>query len=316
MRPRGGGPERLWAYVIRKAKHISMVWENGHIAVNHTRTSWDNTVVPDLIVHTRWDQLNGNYQNYDEPEKIRVRDLYKRAKFSYDHDAAFDLIDLLVNNEKTDQLAEIVAQTSPRPILIFPYPAFGDDDAVDAGRYPESGPTNALPHAYGAYLEAVLGCGLNTEVTQKARIGRTKLKMFERFLYQPSFIGGINDGANYLLIDDVTTTAGTLACLRSYIVENGGTVIGASCIAHKSGIDQRFVVAQDTLNVLLSIYGNELGTFWLEGFGHELECLTESEAQFLARWGLEREADQGWSRGAEFLQRLRDRFDQAASTGR
>ena len=77
------------------------------------------------------------------------------------------------------------------------------------------------------------------------------------------------------------TTGGTLACLRSYIIRNGGIVVGVATLAHESGRHQIFPIVVQTLVVLKHTYGIEIETFWKDTLGHDLSNLTEAEAKFL-----------------------------------
>lgn len=149
------------------------------------------------------------------------------------------------------------------------------------------------------------------EIAQSARVGRTKLKKFPRFLCQPSFTGTVERGQAYVIVDDVATTGGTLAALRSHIVRGGGTVVGASTLAHTSGFSHPFGIGPETINVLQSQYGNGIIAYWQETFGHGLDSLSESEGQFLVDWGNKLQ-NQGVRPGLELLQRLRDRVNKAA----
>src|SRR5262249_55733597 len=137
-----------------------------------------------------------------------------------------------------------------------------------------------------------------------ARAGRTKLNTWLRYLCQPSFDGEVSKDRPYVLVDDVITTGGTLATLRSYIVSSGGTVAGTTALAHKNGVHQKFAIADETFGVLCKTYGQELPLYWTETFGHGPASLTDAEAQFLALFK--------WEPGNEPVQRLRERINQAA----
>lgn len=286
-----------------------MRWHDGNVVVDHPRESWGTPARLHTLVHCRLDQLNGNAAR--DPA---VQAAYKAAKFEFNLDAAYGLIDRFVRDDTMDALADVVVGSRVTPTVIFPHPAFDDDDAVGRhGAMP--GPTNALPFAYAGHLEGTLGCPVNDQIVQSARVGRTKLAMFLRFLCQPSFKGHVNVDCPYIILDDVIASGGTFAALRSYIVRGGGTVISTTAFAHNTGAHQKFEVASDTLGMVLSLYGDGIDPYWLETFGHGIQCLTEAESQLLVRWALDRQQE-GCAAGDQLLQRLRDRINQAASTGR
>src|SRR5690606_39045267 len=78
-----------------------------------------------------------------------------------------------------------------RPIVVSPHPAFDDDDVIDHDAPYRSGPRNALPFALSARLRLMLNGIADDTIVQGARVGRTKLPRFPRFLYQPHFVGGV-----------------------------------------------------------------------------------------------------------------------------
>jgi hypothetical protein len=291
-------------------------WEDDHVYANHHREPWDDKLCEEILVHCRLDQLNGNYSEYDSASREKIKGLYARAKFQFDLEAAFDLVEEVIDPSVVDELAELVVKFNNPIILSFPHPAFDDEHAVGYSEESKYVPTNGLPFSYAGYLAEVLRCGKSSDIVQSARVGRTKLTRWLRFLCQPHFTGEVAQDSAYILLDDVAATAGTIAALRSYIVGNGGTVVGATCLAHKDGKKQKFAVAPETIDMLLSLYGSELESFWARKIGHEIHCVTEIEGKFLVWWATEREKHDGWSRGDQLLLGLGDKLDQAAATGR
>lgn len=287
-----------------------MQWLRGHVCVCHRREPWDESC-PEVLIHTQLDRLTGLFDGYGTL-RTEYHDAYLTAKFAFDLDAAYSIIERCIRPELIDAVASAVARSQTRPRLVFPHPEFDDEDAV--GSDLDAVPTNALPFAFANYLAEVTGCEVDEDIAQAARVGRTKLGRWLRFLCQPSFIGPV-EPRPYILIDDVATTCGTMAALRSHILRSGGTICAASALAHVSGKDQKFAVAPGTLAVLMSTYGENLRTHWLEAIGHDISCLTEAEGQFLLlearQWGREE-----CVLGEQVLHRLRDRLDQAAAKGR
>ena len=196
--------------------------------------------------------------------------------------------------------------------IIIPHPAFDDAMGEEVVQLTDS-PRNAIPFAYAAFLARNLGLSIDEEIVQIARVGRTKLSTWPRFLYQPKFGGVVRPGQTYVLADDVVSTAGTCAALRSYIARNGGHVIFATALANSIGKNQGFSVTKQIVNQLAVDFGPELNQFWTETIGHDIHCLTEAEAAFLLRELSNVEQAKGCPRGPELLQRLRGKLDAAAA---
>jgi hypothetical protein len=199
---------------------------------------------------------------------------------SFDLDAAYSIVDRCIRQEVVDAIADVVGDCDRTPRLVFPHPSFDDDDAVDAEASLDPVPRNALPFAYAHYLREILGCDVDEEIVQAARAGRTKLGNWLRFLCQPTFVGVV-ERRPYILLDDVVSTCGTMTALRSHIVRNGGTVPLVSALASSDGSGMKFGIAPETMNMLRSAYGRELGAYWSEAIGHEVSCLSEAEGRFL-----------------------------------
>ena len=289
-----------------------MHWEGGNVYVSHLRAPWGPSGDEWTFVNSRLDQVNGYYKDYGELKKDYYR-AYLAAKHEFNMKYAYEIIDRCVKSEVITSLAQVVLKLNRRSMLIFPHQAFDDEDGIDGNKPLGALPTNALPFAYAEYLSTRLGCDVNRTIIQCARVGRSKLTTWMRFLCQPSFEGEVEAGRPYIILDDVITTGGTFAALRAYIVRNGGTVAATTTLAHKNGVHQKFAIAAQTLNVLRLRYGTGFDRYWAETFGHETSHLTEAEAEFLAF-----HARTEWASvppGAEVLQCLRERINRAAATG-
>jgi hypothetical protein len=255
-------------------------------------------------VHARWPALKGK-------GGARERVLYERAKHRFDLNAAYDLVDRHVEPKIIDQIVAHVVTAHGRGRIIMPHPAFDDEDGRGSVSNTDR-PKNALPFAYAGYLSEVTGLPVDEEIVQNARVGRTKLGKFDRFLYQPTFGGTVRVDEPYIIVDDVSTTAGTLAALRSYIVRNNGTVLFASALASDNGKNREFAIRPETKAALCEAYGNAFEPYWFETVGHEVGCLTEAEGRFLGEWSNARQ-DEGCPSGDALLERLRARINEAAT---
>jgi hypothetical protein len=227
-------------------------------------------------------------------------------------DAALEIVQDVVRGPSLDSLIEIAVRDDIQtPLIVHPHPAF--ENGYQDGD-PASGVTNALPFAFSEYLAELLGGQVDENIEQIARIGRTKMDRWQRFLYQPVFTGDVIAGAHYIIADDVVTLGATLAALRSHIVRHGGIVSAVTALAHKHGVNQQFPILENTVNEIRGFFGHGIFERWKEALGHDVQSLTEPEGLFLCEWGRDREQE-GHSRGDGLLQRIRARLDQAASNG-
>jgi hypothetical protein len=288
-----------------------MEWSSdGHVSADHRREDWD-AASAETIIHCRWEELKGSAPEYGNQESLKFQEAYQSAKFSFDMKAALEIIDRCLNQRALDQIADVVYYSDESLQLVIPHLPFDDEDGIGGMEPLKSIPTNALPFAFAEALSGTLGLEINETILQSARAGRTKLTMWMRFLCQPSFEGDITPGSGFIILDDVMTTGGTFAALRSYIVRAGGRVVASTALAHRIGINQKLAIADQTLVVLRSAYGPGFDRQWWENFGHEAQHLTEAEGEYLALFAAERPD----VRGDALLFALRERIDQAAAKG-
>ena len=276
----GSGP-------ICPQKHIRVPWSGGEV----------------VRICGRLGVLKGNeLQPFDAKRRLA---LYNAAKDESNADAAKALIDVMnpaVTLERIIDDAEPFLAENRNIICVVPMPAFMDR--------PTSGHNhNRIPWAYAAYLANRLGGKVGYEIVQKARVGRTYLTEFQGFVWQPSFTGGVERDAAYIVADDVLNRGATLASMRSYIVSQGGTVCAISALAHGTGSDRPLALTAQTCKRLVEFFGEDLRSFWEREIGHDALCLTDTEGRFLVRWA----EKQGL--GPPILQQLRDRLLETVRKG-
>ncbi|MBN8875197.1 MAG: hypothetical protein J0H67_20365 [Rhodospirillales bacterium] len=240
---------------------------------------------------------------------------YQKAKYLGDLEAAMRIVEACTDDSAAvDRLIDAVYPSVEAGIPLrcaIPHPPFDDQDS-DGADLPFRPLKNALPVAFQAWLAETIGAARDTCILQCARVGRTKLPKFPRFLWQPAFEGDVDPNAAYILADDVFTVGGTLAALRSHIVRNGGKIVGLITLAHGTGRSQPLAISGQTCDELNSLFGANFGTFWQQEIGHDSGCLTEAEGRFLVQWAL---AEAGGRTGQPLLQHLRARLSAAAATG-
>lgn len=271
---------------------------------SHPRERLPIPACDSIIVHGPLAVLKGDQEGL-RIKKSDAAKAYQAAKFSNDMSAAMDLVDMVWDEGKEDAIIDRLMDAGKRPIYVLPHPAFDDEDAIDGTAGMRDGPVNAIPFAHAARLAEAIGGEIDNEITQKARVGRTKLNRFQRFLWQPSFVGDISTDRPYVLVDDAFTLGGTLANLASYILAGGGTIACATALAHKAAKDVPFALTQDTLYTLKTEYGPDIDRFWKDAIGHEAAKLTDAEGSFLVDWW---RSEQSKHDGYEGLQLLRNRL--------
>ena len=160
-----------------------MPWVNDHIQVHHERAPWDPHTPSEVLVHCNLSFLYGTHPSLAAVRAER-EELYERAKNSLDVDAGWAIVREAIRDEAYDQLVGRVVDYEPL-IIVIPHPAFeeGSTERQDASL----GPTNAIPFVFGHYLAERLGCEVDNEITQIARVGRTGLSRFNVFCGNPAF---------------------------------------------------------------------------------------------------------------------------------
>lgn len=162
-----------------------MQWdEDGHVSVEHPRMAWAALGRSSTIVNCRTELLKGTADSLGPTKRAQAAALYRAAKFKFNMSSAFDVVEGVISEQALDRLVDVISpHFAARPLLVVPHPAFDDEDNVGRQDPLKASPTNALPHAYAAYLATHLGGELDGEIVQAARVGRTKLTTFLRFFY-------------------------------------------------------------------------------------------------------------------------------------
>ena len=162
-------------------------------------------------------------------------------------------------------------------------------DAVEAVRprlasahaYEREG-VNAIPAALAKLLGERLGIPFDTAVVQTNIVGHTGAGGYGRLARQAAFGGEVERGREYVMVDDFIGQGGTLANLRGWIEKQGGTVVGAVALTGKP-YSAKLNPSEGQLHELRRKHGPDFEKWWREHFGHAFDCLTQSEARYLAR---------------------------------
>ena len=195
---------------------------------------------------------------------------YAAAKKSSDAAAARRLVDALVEDSGLAAVRSLLDDaTDDRPML------------VSAHAYEREG-FNAIPPVLTHMISERLGMPFNTSVVQTNIVGHTGADGYGRLARQAAFGGEVEHGRQYVMVDDFIGRGGTLANLRGWVEKKGGKVIGAVGLTGKP-YSAKLKVSKEQLHELRQRHGREFEKWWREHFGHPFDCLTQSEARYLAR---------------------------------
>jgi hypothetical protein len=205
---------------------------------------------------------------------LSEHELYEDAKRKGDVRAALKVIEDSVDWDQLDLIVDFHRDRSGRlPSLVAPSLA-------------EGGGVNALPVAYSAFLAKELGFPRCDTLFQHQGVKRDLKGGWFRFANKALLFGEIQPDHTYIIADDVCTLGGTIAETRSFIEGLGGHVVGATCLASATGHNVQLALTDKTSYELATKFGDPLRDFWKEEFGYDTDCLTDPEASYLVRNGV------------------------------
>lgn len=218
-----------------------------------TRVAWP-AHFPEAIIHTNVRTRDSHYQ-------------YLAAKRG-GPDAALELaIDLIADTAMEALRSEI----GERDALLLPVIA---DETLGY---------NAIPDAMAQVMGRELGLRVVAgQIVQTNKVEHTRARTFQRIVTPPAFDGPVQEGADYVLVDDHIGIGGTLANLRGHVESDGGTVIAMTTLT-ESRDGRRISLRAETLAMLRERHGEALDRLWSRQFGYGIDCLSEAEAQNLCR---------------------------------
>ena len=204
----------------------------------------------------------------DETETKRHAD-YQAAK-SGDDSAARRLIGALVGHSGVAAVRRLVDTSD------IGSPAFACAHAYEAEG------VNAIPAALAESLSAQLDVPFVADIVQTNLVSHTGADGYGRLARQARFEGGVDSGREYVMVDDFIGQGGTMANLRGWIEKQGGSVIGAVALTGKP-YSAKLNPTKEQLHELRDRHGRDFEKWWRTRFGHPFNCLTQSEARYLAR---------------------------------
>jgi len=205
---------------------------------------------------------------------------------------------VILADEKTvrSHASYAAAKTGDVSAAKFLAAAFVDQSALDAlrgllqGRHAILAPVHAIedqginriPAALAELLGERLALDIDPGIIQSNVVSHTGASGWERMARPPAFEGPVQPGQHYLLIDDFVGQGGTLANLRGFLLQGGGSPVGAATLTGRA-YSAKIALQTDTLEQLQRKYGSELENWWQQIFGYGFDRLTQSEARYLLR---------------------------------
>jgi adenine/guanine phosphoribosyltransferase-like PRPP-binding protein len=215
------------------------------------RTPWGN--FPDVLIHA-------------SESAVKQHPAYQRAKAGHGHSAT-TLVNDTMSEQQNQRLVDLLRGQAPT--------------LVSAHAYEREG-INAIPEAFAVEISKAVGWPHDTKVAQVNVVAHTGADGFSRLARQAEFIGAIQPGCEYVLVDDFVGMGGTLANLKGYVESKGGRVLAAVSLTGKPH-SAKLALSSERLQELRVKHGTELENWWIGRFAHAFDALTESEARYLAR---------------------------------
>ncbi|MEN9865315.1 MAG: hypothetical protein RL748_905 [Pseudomonadota bacterium] len=200
------------------------------------------------------------------PESVVKQHFSYAAAKSGDVNAARDLIESVISISTVLALRRLEEIATPVVVSVHAEEAVG---------------VNAIPEVFGDILAFMLGWPVERYIVQTNIVNHTGADGISRIAKQACFAGQIKTGQACLIVDDFIGQGGTIANLRGHIMQQGGSVIGATVLTGKD-YSAKLTLDEEQLIELRGKHG-QLERWWHERFGFGFDCLTASEARYLGK---------------------------------
>ena len=195
---------------------------------------------------------------YQQDKLLKAHQAYKQAKAGEQHAALELVLDVAVA-----WLYDHRDRFGPGMLFVAPHAQEATGD-------------NAIPQTLAAVCAAVFQGQVDTEIVQSDRVYHTGADPMERMAARAQFEGRVIPGAEYVLVDDVTSLGGTLAELSNYIESFGGVVKDVVVLVN-AGRDPALVPVKKYVRLIEERFDDE----FTKVFGIEPAALTANEASYL-----------------------------------
>lgn len=182
-------------------------------------------------------------------------------------EAAVELVDKLVDDKIVSQLAN----QYPNAIVV-PIPSMETADKKP----------NAIPLAYARKFEKA-GLQIADDIIEIDSAHHTGKKSFKRVVNRPHFDGTIEQGREYIIVDDVFAMGGTINSMRNFIEDKGGKVVAVSTLTPSVENSKILAITDENLNSLKSIdqKGDLLNAIRKLDIAENFEALTDPIGKYI-----------------------------------
>ena len=157
---------------MNQSKIVSLDEYREKLQKQETRVAWDDFPLVFILCPL------GTAQNHSD---------YEEAKKNGNNGAALQLVKAIVPSEKIDELKAIIGELNPLILPVHAIEEFG---------------TNKIPAALAYYLSVQLELELCSDIVQANKPQRTDKGAFYRLSQYPFFDGDVQQGCNYVILDD------------------------------------------------------------------------------------------------------------------
>lgn len=188
---------------------------------------------------------------------------YEAAKAG-DRSSALQLARSLVTDDVTESIRSQIGDKKP---IIVPVLAI------------EQSGNNMIRAMTAMVIGNELGATASKNITQSVKANRSKLSALDRVFQHAAFVGAVESGADYLLVDDTLTQGGTFAALAEHIRSNGRDVIGVFVLIGRQ-YSAKLRLSNELLSAIREKYG-DIEQDFVRARRYRYDYLTESEARDL-----------------------------------
>lgn len=153
---------------------------------------------------------------------------------------------------------------------------------------------NAIPQTLAEVYALVCSGVPDRSIYQVSKVYHTGANVMDRLLHPPKFDGDVVPGAQYVLVDDVTTIGNTLAELANYIQLGGGLIYDIAVL-----VDAGRVKSLHPDKVQLKRVNERFQDEIIKTFGSTPDALTANEVNYIVGF---RDADELRARAAKAKQ--------------
>lgn len=207
------------------------------------------------------------------PPSTQSKDASYEAAKAGDMKAALELVDRVLPADIEQKIRATIGDSKP---------------IVAAVHAEEAAGRNKIPLATAFVIGERMGLQVDDKLAQASRAKRTGAGGMARLGVQPEFAGAVEEGADYLLVDDTLAQGGTLAQLKTHIEDNGGRVVGVFALSGKQ-YSAKLSLDESTLSDVRAKY-EPIENWWKDELGFDFAGLTQSEARYILKSGLSPDA--------------------------